>query len=133
MKKEYQKENIAVTWEPEKCIHAAICAKGLPRVFRPKSKPWINVDEASKQEIIDQVNQCPSGALGIKKGDNMTEIDTKVGVQKDGPLLIHGNCEIVHSDGKIEKRENVTAFCRCGQSENKPFCDGAHKKCGFEG
>lgn len=134
MKKEYIKGDIAVTWKPEKCIHSAICAKGLPRVFRPKAKPWVNVDEATKQEIIDQVNLCPSGALGIKS-ENMKEekSTTKVAVQKDGPLLLHGECEITHADGSVETKERVTAFCRCGQSANKPFCDGAHKTCGFEG
>lgn len=64
--KEYKKESIAVTWEQEKCIHAANCVKGLPNVFQPKSKPWIHVDGASEEEIITQVSKCPSGALGIK-------------------------------------------------------------------
>lgn len=64
--KEYSKDDIAVTWEPEKCIHSANCVKGLPSVFRPNEKPWINTDGVTKQEIIDQVGKCPSGALSIK-------------------------------------------------------------------
>ena len=66
MKKEYQTGNSTIIWEPEKCIHSAICAKGLPRVFRPKARPWINPEEGSELEIIDQVRKCPSGALRIK-------------------------------------------------------------------
>ncbi|MFY0600730.1 MAG: (4Fe-4S)-binding protein [Cyclobacteriaceae bacterium] len=64
--KEYKKEDITITWESEKCIHAAACAKGLPGVFKPQERPWIQVDGASKDEIIEQVKKCPSGALGIK-------------------------------------------------------------------
>jgi len=36
-------------------------------------------------------------------------------------------------DGNLTKKNNVTAFCRCGSSSNKPFCDGSHKRVGFEG
>ena len=67
MKKEYQKGDTTIVWQPEKCIHAGICAKGLPRVFRPKHKPWVNPEEASEEAIIDQVMKCPSGALSIKQ------------------------------------------------------------------
>lgn len=65
--KEYPKEDIAVGWEPEKCAHSGVCFGGLPQVFQPKERPWVKVENASKQEIIDQVNRCPSGALSIKK------------------------------------------------------------------
>ncbi|MFT6867577.1 MAG: putative Fe-S cluster protein YjdI [Cyclobacteriaceae bacterium] len=64
--KTYQKENVKITWEPDKCIHSAVCVKGLSSVFKPNEKPWINVDGATKDEIVSQVNQCPSGALGLK-------------------------------------------------------------------
>jgi len=65
--KTYEKEDIKVVWEQEKCKHAAVCAKGLPSVFKPKEKPWIQTDGASKQDIIDVVAKCPSGALSINK------------------------------------------------------------------
>ncbi|NND77627.1 MAG: (4Fe-4S)-binding protein [Flavobacteriales bacterium] len=61
--KEYNKENIAISWDKDTCIHAALCAKGLPSVFKPRESPWIQTDGASKKEIIDQVDRCPSGAL----------------------------------------------------------------------
>lgn len=64
--KEYTKDDLTVVWTAEKCIHCANCAKGLPSVFKPREKPWVNMDGASKQEIINQVAQCPSGALTIK-------------------------------------------------------------------
>ncbi|MCB9223525.1 MAG: (4Fe-4S)-binding protein [Crocinitomicaceae bacterium] len=64
--KEYPKEDIKVVWESSKCIHAANCAKGLPSVFKPREKPWVQTDGASKEEIIEQVGKCPSGALSIR-------------------------------------------------------------------
>ncbi len=63
--KTYTKENIKIAWEPKKCTHSANCAKGLPKVFKPQERPWIQEENASKQEIIAQVLKCPSGALSI--------------------------------------------------------------------
>lgn len=54
-------------------------------------------------------------------------------VVPNGPLRLFSDCDVVLPDGTIIKRERVTGFCRCGASENKPFCDGAHKKIGFVG
>ncbi len=65
--KEYQKEDTAIVWDSEKCIHAGLCARGLSTVFKPKNKPWIQPENATKEEIIAQVNKCPSGALSMKK------------------------------------------------------------------
>lgn len=67
MSKEYQKEDAIIVWDTEKCTHSAICAKGLPQVFKPRERPWIQVENASKEEIVNQVFRCPSGALSIKK------------------------------------------------------------------
>ena len=61
--KKYDNGEITVVWKPGVCIHSARCAKGLPAVFNPAEKPWINVKGADTEAIINQVNQCPSGAL----------------------------------------------------------------------
>ncbi len=58
-------------------------------------------------------------------------MSTEIIVNKNGSLKIKGNLTIKHIDGREETKEEVY-LCRCGQSENKPFCDGAHKKCGFK-
>ena len=67
MKKEYKKEDLTILWNDEKCIHSGICAKGLSVVFKPGERPWIQTENASKDEIISQVLKCPSGALSLKK------------------------------------------------------------------
>ena len=66
LEKRYPVDKVNVVWTPGKCIHSAVCAKNLPAVFKPKEKPWIDVSGATEQEIIDQVNSCPSGALSIE-------------------------------------------------------------------
>ena len=62
----------------------------------------------------------------------MSENVTNIQVFGNGPLRIEGKCMITKPDGSTEERENAT-LCRCGASANKPFCDGQHKKIGFEG
>ncbi len=57
----------------------------------------------------------------------------KVEILENGPLLVHGECQVKNIGGQIEEKNKVTAFCRCGSSENKPYCDGAHKKNNFKG
>lgn len=64
--KEYTKDDISIVWDVEKCTHAAYCAKQLPNVFKPRERPWIQPENATKDEIVAQVGKCPSGALSIK-------------------------------------------------------------------
>lgn len=67
MKKEYQKEDLTIIWDQNKCIHSGICVRGLSQVFKPRERPWIQTENASKEEIEKQVLACPSGALTLKK------------------------------------------------------------------
>ena len=64
--KEYKTGKTTIIWDDTKCTHSAVCVKGLPEVFQPKNRPWINVEAAEEDEIIAQVHKCPSGALSIK-------------------------------------------------------------------
>lgn len=65
--KEYSNGEVTIVWKPEICIHAALCARGLPQVFQPRDKPWIKQFGATSHEIMTQVNKCPSGALSFYK------------------------------------------------------------------
>lgn len=64
---EYNNGEITVLWKPKVCVHAGICVRTLPMVYNPKARPWINLENATTDEIINQVAQCPSGALSIKE------------------------------------------------------------------
>jgi len=59
----YSNEEITVVWKPGICQHSTICWKGLLEVFDPRKRPWINMDGATTERIIEQVKKCPSGAL----------------------------------------------------------------------
>lgn len=135
--KEYTNGDVTVTWEPEKCIHSAICVKGLPDVFKPNEKPWVKIDAASTEAIVNQVKQCPSGALGFymtdEKDKTSETMETKVEILENGPLLVYGTLKVTHKDGSSETKNRTTAFCRCGASANKPYCDGAHVNAEFKG
>ncbi|WP_226789786.1 MULTISPECIES: (4Fe-4S)-binding protein [Flagellimonas] len=61
--KEYTNGEISVIWKPELCQHAGICVKMLPKVYNPKEKPWIKVENATSDELKHQISKCPSGAL----------------------------------------------------------------------
>jgi uncharacterized Fe-S cluster protein YjdI len=60
---EYRNDKIVVRYDPAICIHAGECVRGLPSVFNVAKKPWIDIDGASPETIVDQVKRCPSGAL----------------------------------------------------------------------
>lgn len=66
-KKEYSNGEITIIWESEKCIHSGICVKTLPKVYNPKVRPWIKIDNATSEELMNQINHCPSRALSYKK------------------------------------------------------------------
>lgn len=65
-RKEYTNGEIVIIWQPHLCIHAGICVKTLPEVYRIKEHPWIKPENASTDELIAQIGKCPSGALSYR-------------------------------------------------------------------
>ena len=135
IKKEYSKNDFKILWQPGKCIHSGICVQMLPKVYNPKEKPWVKPDNATVSELKAQIDKCPSGALSYNAKDENSDVENAVEIDvfENGPLLIHGNLKVKNKDGQIIEKEKATAFCRCGHSANKPFCDGKHKAAGFVG
>jgi uncharacterized Fe-S cluster protein YjdI len=137
--KKYSNGEVTVVWKPAECVHSGICFRGLGDVFDPRKRPWITLDKSTTDKIIEQVKKCPSGALSYylnRDADESTvkvESETIVETMPNGPLMIYGNVAIKDQDGNLTRKNNATAFCRCGSSLNKPFCDGSHKKIGFVG
>ena len=68
MRKKFEYSNGALTivWQPELCAHAGVCVKMLPQVYRPSKHPWIEAKNASAEQLMAQIRQCPSGALSYK-------------------------------------------------------------------
>ncbi len=88
--KEYTNGEITILWEPGKCTHAGICVRTLPAVYHPKEKPWIKMENATSEELINQVNQCPSGALSIKTTSDEVKIEREDD-EKKGRFVIYEN------------------------------------------
>ena len=137
--KKYTNGEVTIVWKPNLCIHSKICWTEMKQVFNPFEKPWIKPESAETGKIIAQVKKCPSGALSYymnrdaEDGGTVTvDAETIVEPAKDGPLLVYGNVTIKDAAGTLTKKANVTAFCRCGASNNKPFCDGSHRKIDFK-
>jgi uncharacterized Fe-S cluster protein YjdI len=139
--KHYSNGEVTIVWKPALCIHSKICwqaATGLPEVFHPATRPWITPETSNTERIIEQVEKCPSGALSFfLNGNELNEenatSETIAEVTQNGPLLVYGNITVKNSDGSEIRRNKVTAFCRCGASANKPYCDGTHTKIDFKG
>lgn len=138
--KHYTNGEVTIVWKPNVCVHSEVCFHGLPAVFNPNQKPWINAEAATTEQIMTQINRCPSGALtyfmnadvaaqgGVEPGISAESI---VEPTPNGPLLVYGNIIVRDASGKETRKNKVTAFCRCGGSSNKPYCDGTHTKINF--
>lgn len=101
-------------------FRAALCRCG-----RSANKPFC--DNAHEEAgFVDR------GAVG-DRGDGAGAAGGRLEVKrmKDGPLLLSGHFSIVSAGGRVAWRGARAALCRCGESKNKPFCDGAHKAAAF--
>ncbi len=135
--REYSGNGIVVTYDVRRCIHAEECVHGLPSVFDPDRRPWIDAGAATPDQIADVVHACPTGALGYRRTDGGPEepdpAEPAIRMAADGPLYVAGRLSIESADGEVVFEGKRVALCRCGASKNKPFCDNSHVEAGFEG
>jgi CDGSH-type Zn-finger protein/truncated hemoglobin YjbI len=121
------------------CQHSGFCSDRLSTVFRVREEPFVAPSGGRMDEIVRAVRACPSGALsyGIDAVEARDDVDhhgrrpAAIEVSKDGPYRITGGIPLVNAEGADEPRAAGSsrehyALCRCGQSQNKPFCSGAH-------
>ena len=92
-------------------------------------------DTQVRARIMSMIERCPSGALSYsleRDGENLEpDLPVEIAVTRDGALWVSGGIPVERADGKpLEVRNRVT-LCRCGDSANKPLCDGTHKENGF--
>ncbi len=133
--REYTNGELTIVWEPGICSHSEVCINCLPEVYNPYGKPWITIEKATTEQLKEQLNKCPSGALSYyinAEGSKSEPIATKIKVMPNGPLIITGSIEITDGNGNTEIKTKAS-FCRCGASAKQPYCDGTHKKIGFKG
>ncbi|MGH6798106.1 MAG: CDGSH iron-sulfur domain-containing protein [Roseiarcus sp.] len=113
------------------CVHARRCVLAQPTVFKANVEgPWIDPDAASAEALMYVALNCPSGAIQVSRHDGgANETNPKVNtisMRENGPLAI--NAEIVLAGAPIGTRATL---CRCGSSNNKPYCDGSHVAAAF--
>ncbi len=127
--KTYTSDAVDVHFDLGRCIHAGKCVHGLPGVFDVKAKPWVQPANGDADALVAVVQTCPTGALTYTRKDGGAaeagDPRNTVRIVADGPLELRGRVQI---GGELVTR---AALCRCGASENKPFCDNAHKGIGF--
>jgi CDGSH-type Zn-finger protein len=125
----YPGAQITVTDNRGTCCHFGNCTDHLPQVFGERPEGFVRPDAASKQEIIDVVRACPSGALGymidgVEYAGEQRE--PSIYVSQNGPYHVRGGIDLHGTQRNDGASREHYALCRCGRSKNKPFCDGSH-------
>lgn len=127
---DYRGDGIIVRYVLKRCIHAAECIRGLPAVFDPQRRPWIDAKAAGADAIAEVITRCPTGALHYERSDGgaaeVPDDTNSVLPTPRGPYYLRGDLEILDAAGTVLLRDTRIALCRCGQSGNKPFCDNSH-------
>lgn len=120
------------------CAHSGFCTDRLSTVFHAGSEPFVTPSDGRADDIIAAVRACPSGALSYAiDGREARELvdqasrEPAIEVSKDGPYRITGALPLTDGDGHTEPRAAGSStehysLCRCGHSQNKPFCSGMH-------
>ena len=129
----YETDAITVTFDPNRCIHAAECIRAQPAVFDSSRRRWIRPELGTPAEIAAAVRRCPTGALHytLPRGPAEEADETSVRVRRHGPLHVRGAVRLETDDGVVIAEDLRLALCRCGASRNQPFCDGSHRAAGF--
>jgi CDGSH-type Zn-finger protein/truncated hemoglobin YjbI len=121
------------------CQHSGFCTDRLSSVFHAGGEPFVTAAGGRTDDIVAAVRACPSGALSFALDDVEQRAtadfhgtrEPAVEVSKDGPYRITGGLALADADGKdVERAQGSSrehyALCRCGHSQNKPFCSGMH-------
>lgn len=126
----YRGPNVSLQDNQKYCTFARFCDAG-GQVWRLVKKK----DQESTDLAIKEACNCPAGRLVILDKDGKEvepNLPMSIGVLEDsglklsGPLYIKGKIRVESEDGKSYEVRNRQTLCRCGQSNNKPFCNGAH-------
>ncbi|MBP9048361.1 MAG: CDGSH iron-sulfur domain-containing protein [Tabrizicola sp.] len=125
--------DVTIRFDARRCVHSRNCVLGHPEIFVPNVPgEWIHPDAASAEVAMHVALACPSGAIRVTRNDGSASSDTApivntVRLRENGPLAFEAELQI---KGQPQASPRAT-LCRCGQSANKPFCDGAHAAAGF--
>jgi CDGSH-type Zn-finger protein/truncated hemoglobin YjbI len=121
------------------CQHSGFCTDRLASVFHADADPFVTPSGGRLDDVIRAVRNCPSGALSYAIDDvearatvdHHSRREPAIEVSKNGPYRITGGIPLTDENGAHEPRAEGSsrehyALCRCGHSQNKPFCSGMH-------
>ena len=134
----YDGEQLTVLDNRGICQHSGFCSDRLATVFHTEGT-FVTPSGGRMDEIIRAVRACPSGALSYaidgvearKQVDWDGTREPSIEISKDGPYRITGSIPLTDESGSAVPRASGSslehyALCRCGHSQNKPFCSGMH-------
>ncbi|MGO9198418.1 MAG: CDGSH iron-sulfur domain-containing protein [Acidimicrobiales bacterium] len=132
--KTYLGTGIVVRDDRSVCVHAGFCGNRITNVWKLVSGSGTD-DSIVRAQVMAMIERCPSGALTYRVeadgADIEPELADEIGVIDDGPLWVTGRVVVTGPDGEEIEWRNRMTLCRCGQSKNKPLCDGSHTEAGF--
>jgi CDGSH-type Zn-finger protein len=125
-------DGVVMTDDISLCTHAGFCGDRFTKVWQMIGK---TSEPAIRERLQRMVELCPSGRLDHAPalGADPVEpaFEPSIAIQRDGPLWVRGGIPIVSEDATPWEVRNRVTLCRCGRSNNKPFCDGTHVEVGF--
>jgi CDGSH-type Zn-finger protein/uncharacterized Fe-S cluster protein YjdI len=124
-------KRVEIHYEGHLCIHSRFCVTEAPKVFLANVQgPWIHPDDMDVERVVETAHRCVSGAIRYRRLDGAPDEQAPpvnlASVREAGPLALRAELWL---DGKPAGYR--ATLCRCGASQNKPFCDGSHKTAGF--
>ena len=130
----HEGDGVAILFDGARCIHSRNCVLSRPDVFVPHVEgEWIHPERATVAEVVALAEGCPSGAIRYVRLDGGPEETAPrvnvVRVRENGPYAF--SADMRWQSGGTEERERRATLCRCGQSANKPYCDGSHVGAAF--
>lgn len=122
----------------------SLCA--FARFCDPHGQVWNLVDRTdnavARKYFVKEAGDCPAGRLVAWDNETGNAIEPSfepsIGLVEDpanacsGPLWLRGGVQVVGADGFAYEVRNRMTLCRCGESQNKPFCDGTHASMKFD-
>jgi len=128
----YEGKKITILYEDRLCMSASECNRAKGGLFMKGRNPWCDPDIMGPDEAAEIVRRCPSGALTyIRKDGGPQEAPVPRNtmlVTNNGPLYLQGDLKIDGAKPGMEGTRLRAALCRCGRSQEKPFCDDAHEE-----
>ena len=150
----YQGQQVTIFDNRGICQHSGLCTDRLATVFRTSTEPFVAPSGGRMDEIVRAVRACPSGALSLafdsRESRDLTDWhndrEPAIEITQDGPFRITGGIPLTAApdatgpdatgpDTDVPRAAGASrehyALCRCGHSQNKPFCSGMHWYIGF--